>query len=80
MGVRGLLKEVFGTKRDFSCKYCNNNIQTNEKCWVNWKLPPSHHKSQTLPRKEFELDNVEMICMRCANKIKDQITEKDLFG
>ncbi|RWZ58616.1 hypothetical protein EQV77_06525 [Halobacillus fulvus] len=74
-----VLKDVFGSKKEFKCKCCEKTIETNEKCWVNWKLPPSHHKAQTMPRKEFELDNVDMICMSCASKILNEIEGKDLF-
>lgn len=54
--------------KHFHCDHCDKIIETGEKCWIKWNFPPSHLKTQTLPRKSFEWENVPIICSNCSNK------------
>lgn len=56
------------TDKKFHCNNCNKVIETGEKCWMKWSLPPSHFHTQIMPSLALRYENAPMVCSECAKQ------------
>ena len=57
----------------FKCNHCKKKIETAEKCWTKWQLPPKVNSFQDKSIKALEYQNAPILCLDCADVI---MTEK----